>query len=313
MVFDVNVINQILRSEDFRVSWSKDDVVALEERLRIELPGISSVADFMPVAHEGAAHASLRKAMALTINEAQESALSVFGEYTDRRIAEVFDCGEPFDFIQDVLAPASSKLMAQLSGICLAPLNGELAPPQMLDRLLNVKRRKLIDKQICELLAAALENAPRGKAGIQVAIAILGSDSLLGSIAESFINEISSNPGKLLSEIVWSEKLTSSAVPYIERKTVRSTTVDGKVIGEGHRIRLYLDVFKFRSEDQQDAYFGAGKHACLGRLISQRAWRILSSCLKEITKRIEIQDIEYRQTDFMFNFPSSIKVAIHAK
>jgi len=130
MVFDADVINQILRNEDFQVSWSKDDVVALEERLRIELRGISRVANFMPVAHEGVVHASLRKAMALALNEATEQALSIFREVTERRIADLVECGEPFDFFEKVLAPASSKLMAQLSGIGFAPLNGELAPPR---------------------------------------------------------------------------------------------------------------------------------------------------------------------------------------
>ena len=183
----------------------------------------------------------------------------------------------------------------------------------MLDRLLSVKRRKLIDRKICELFAAASEHVPQGNEEIRVAIAILGSDSLLGSIAETFIDEVSNNPGKLLSDIVWSEKLTASAVPYIERKAARSTTVDAKVIEAGDRIRLYLDVFKSCDMSQQDSYFGARKHACLGRSISQRAWRSLSSCLKQMSKRIEIQSIEYRQSDFMFNFPSSIKVAIRDK
>ena len=103
---------------------------------------------------------------------------------------------------------------------------------------MSVKRRKLIDRKICELFAAASEHVPQGNEEIRVDIANLGSDSLLGSIAETFIDEVSNNPGKLLSDIVWSEKLTASAVPYIERKAARSTTVDAKVIEAGDRIRL---------------------------------------------------------------------------
>ncbi len=311
LVFDAELINSVLRSDDFRVSVSKDDITALEARLKVELRGMSQVVDFLPAATEAPVHAPLRKAMAIALTERADAALAAFGQQFHQGLAGVFDRNVPFDIFAEVFAPASAALVSHLSGLQVAAANDGLAPAQMLDRHLGLTRRKVIDGQIRDLLAAAERSFPPGAAEIQVAMAILGSDSLLGSIAETFLDAISGNPDCRLCDIAWSAKLTATAVPFIERKAIRQTAVGGSVVAPGQRVRLYLDVHRLGGEAQQDAYFGAGKHACLGRQISQRAWGIAAAGLGRIEKRLEVLEVAYRPSDFMFNFPSSIRVAIH--
>ncbi len=311
LVFDGELIQSILKSDDFRVAWSRDEIVALSERLGVDLGAIAHMGRFLPVAHEGAAHARLRKDMAVLLNERTESALAAFRDAVDARLANIMESRSPVDLIDGLIAPASAALMSELSGLRLAPPNGDLAPPQMLDRLLSVNRRALINQQLADLRDAALELFSPGDAEMRAAIAVLGSDSLLGSIAGTLIEQISNNPGALLRDIAWSDKLTISAVPFVEKKAVAATTVAGRRIAAGQRVRVYLDVFQFGAASQRDSYFGAGKHACLGRMMSQRAWTIVASSLKTHARRIEILRVDYRKSDFMFNFPTSITAAIH--
>src|SRR5258705_9888159 len=64
LVFDPQLVSAIFASDAIRVGLSVDDVAAIESRLALDLGPLRCATAAMPVAHEGANHASLRRAMA---------------------------------------------------------------------------------------------------------------------------------------------------------------------------------------------------------------------------------------------------------
>lgn len=192
-------------------------------------------------------------------------------------------------------------LISELSWTCAAHLNGDVSISQVFDKSLSVNRRKLLNNVIGQIYTSAVQDFAVDKASMRVAMMILGTDPLLGSIGESFILSISSNPKKSMNEINWSEKLPITGVPYVERIANKSAVVSHIHVLKDQRIRVYLDAFKSNGSDYHDLYFGAGRHVCLGRAVSQQAWQILTSKFKTIGKNVSILQVRYRPSDYVFN------------
>jgi cytochrome P450 len=113
-----------------------------------------------------------------------------------------------------------------------------------------------------------------------------------------------------MSEIGWSDGLPATGVPYVDRLAVRAVEIGGCRIEAGQRIRLYLDALKHSQGKDHSLYFGAGRHACLGRVIAQKCWRILTGNLRSIPRTVTIERIDYRPWDGVFNCPISVMVAV---
>jgi cytochrome P450 len=112
-----------------------------------------------------------------------------------------------------------------------------------------------------------------------------------------------------MNEIAWEPKIPVTAVPYVERAAAKAMKIGGVHIKENQRIRLYLDAFSSHGSAGLDHYFGTGRHGCLGKAISQKAWQILTSELSRIEKKIRINKKEYRGADYLFNFLAVVDIS----
>ena len=311
MIFDPGLILSVLQSEDFKVSMSSEEIAALGQKLKVDLSAIEQVTDHMPVAHEGHVHSCLRKSMALLIGKNSDAALHSFRAYLSNRAETIFATEGNADLFRHLLAPGVAILMSALCELDLAPMNEELAPSQILDRLLSANRRKLINNKIAKIMDAGRDKHPGENIALRTAMAVLGSDTLLATLSENLIYALERNPDSLLSEICWEVNFILTGAPYIERTAIKNVLLQDARILPGQRLRLYLDVFGMSNAIPGDSYFGVGKHACLGRSISLKVWNILTTSLSRYKKRVELREVIYRKPDYMFRFPSSIKVCIH--
>ena len=201
--------------------------------------------------------------------------------------------------------------MVALSGVAVEPEAAAISPSQVFDRTLSVNRRKSLNRRIGRLLEDAKANIASEAPVLDAALVVVGADSLLGSAIESFVGEVRRHTGKRLSDMDWSEKLSSTAVPYVERVATRPCQVAGTEIEPGQRIRLYLDAFERGGAEARDFFFGAGRHVCLGKSISTQVWQILTSLFRDVDCRVSIDAVSYRPSDYVFNVPDSVKVTVH--
>jgi len=307
---DPSTIIFILKSNDFEVINYKKETVRLAHGLGADLFATANILGSIPLTQEGDSHAALRKQMAVELNQKSAAGPRELDCFAQAKISEKFDKNEKFDIASEIFAPFVAMLTSELSGICAAHFNGDVSLSQVFDKCLSVNRRKLLNNVIDKMYTSAVQGSAADKASMRVAMMILGTDTLLGSIGESFIYSISTNPKKSMSEINWSEKLPITGVPYVERIANKSTVVSRIDVLKDQRVRVYLDAFRSEGSDYEDLYFGAGRHVCLGRAVSQQAWQMLTSKFKKIGKNVSILQVRYRTSDYVFNCPISIEVSV---
>jgi hypothetical protein len=306
---DADTIISVLKDRAFTVINYKKETANISQALGVDFQATEKLLEHVPFAHEGKCHAALRKDMAVEISERTDAALGEFTRFCSARVSALFANAASFNIVSELFAPCVFHLMSELSGVCLQT-HESVSPTQVFDRSLSVNRRKHIDRQIQKIFELAGSNFPADVVGLRSAMLALGSDSLLGSLSESFCSEIGKNAGKRLNEIAWEPKISMTAVPYVERTAVNSLEISGVNIQENQRIRLYLDVFSSQGPVGFDQFFGTGRHGCLGKSVSQKAWKILVSELGRIEKKLRINKVEYRGADYLFNFPDVIDVSV---
>lgn len=306
---DADTIISVLKDRNFTVINYNRETANISQALGVDFQATEKLLNHVPFAHEGKCHAALRKDMAVEISGRADAALEEFTQFCSARVSALFDAPTSFNIVSELFAPCVFHLMSELSGVCLET-HESVSPTQVFDRSLSVNRRKQIDRQIEKIFELAGGSFPSGVAGLRSAMLVLGSDSLLGSLSESFCCEIARNTDKRMNEIAWEPKIPVTAVPYVERTAAKALEVGGVHIEENQRIRLYLDAFSSQGPAGFDHYFGTGRHGCLGKAISQKAWQVLTSELGRIEKRIRINKMEYRGADYLFNFPGVIDVSV---
>lgn len=300
------VINAIQKDAAFQVLDQSAELEKIRSRLHIDLPDIERVFRNVPVNVEGDEHAERRRRMARTIATRSEEALAQFSALAEHLCAQHLGRRGDSELVAALFEPLTMVLAHALSGIPFAHNPDFLSPTQIFDKSLGLNRRKLIDAQIRMLWREACRSMSEDEADAAIALAVLGSDTILASLALSFAERVSANPGARLCDIQWGDRLSATAVPFIERMAARTTEIAGAEIRQGDLVRLFLDGFSLEPLEKRDGYFGAGRHACLGRPVAQRAWCALAAVLGKLPASVRIDSIRFRAADGMFLFPCEV-------
>lgn len=312
MACDPAVIESIQKNPLFRVVDHSGETAKIVTKLGIDLSHIARVFEHVPVNVEGAEHGRRRRAMATAMATRTEPALTQFRISAERLCHRFFGQTGTVELVSQFFEPLIAELAQALSGVQLEHHPDFVSPTQVFDKGLGLSRRKLINAQIGRLRSRACAHMPDDQADMAVALAILGSDTILGSIALSFAAGLASHPSVPLSDIDWGDSLRATAVPFIERLATAPAMIANAEIEAGDLVRLYLDRYTLEPEERRDGFFGAGRHACLGRAVAQRSWLILTDALRSSTATVTIDDIVLREADCMFLFPREMKAKVDA-
>ena len=305
------LIESIQKNPAFRVVDQSGELERIKARLNLDLSHTARVFDHVPVNVEGQEHGARRRRIAKALSARTAEALERFDRLARRLCAEHLGRPGTSDLVSDLFEPLILELAHGLSGVTLSRRPDFLSPTQIFDKSLGLSRRKLINEQIGLLRAKACEAMPDEDADTAVALAILGSDTILGSLALSFVERISAHPGRALRDIDWGDRLTATAVPFIERQALETVRFGETQVKPGEIVRLYLDRLALEDVDQRDRFFGTGRHSCAGRAVAQQAWRLLCAVLVASPYHIRIDGLKLREADCMFLFPCEIKVTVH--
>jgi cytochrome P450 len=306
-VFSPKLIADISRRIEFHVVNYPNAVQTIMDRTGINLSATRSVFDEIPLAHEGETHATLRRKMAHVITDYEELAVASFRRKLDELASDIFSPNKTVDLVDDFFAPLFDSLVTKLIGTAVSR---EVAPEsisQIFDKTLSLNRRLSIEKQLRALVENmednhnALHVAPRAA----VALMVLGNDALIGSLSCSLHAILNINSGVEFCQIDWPQLIPFTGVPYIERIAMESLIFGAHHIRKGDRVRLYFDACsKLVDSPEEILYFGTGRHACLGRRMSQRVWKVLVDNLRQKKIRGCVDNFGFRSNDYVFNYPT---------
>lgn len=309
---DPAILREVQQSRDFAVVDQAAQGRHVTARLGLDLGHIERALAALPVCVEGEEHARRRKTIANRIALRTGPAMDRFRQTAERLCHEQLAAGGARELVTPFFQPLGLGIAEDLSGLEPAPRADFLSPVQLFDKAMGPSRRKLVNEVVGDLWHQADERCPVGQRDAAMALAILGGDTLWASLALSFAEQLAAHPDVRLCDIPWPERITRTAVPFIERTTLVRTRIAGHDVEAGETVRLYLDRHSFEAEESRDAFFGSSRHVCLGRPLAQEAWRTLTESLRELPTRVELRSLSYREGDCMFLIPRSLEVVVHA-
>ncbi|MEO9875922.1 MAG: hypothetical protein ABJM26_07925 [Anderseniella sp.] len=311
LVTGPDMIGRVQKSKDFAVIDHRAEVQQISQRFNRNLDDISAVLGNMPLSTEGADHSVRRRRVSKKIQTRKPDTLAHFSELADRTFKKCIAGKRNVELVSSLFYPLVSDVVFNISGVNPRSRPDYLSVTQIFDRALGLKRRLLINDELHHMRAQVSHSSDADEATDALALAILGSDSLLGSFSLSFMERIKSNPDAQMCDIDWSTQITATSVPFIERQAVVDHDLDGVHILAGQRVRLYLDRFTFEPIGNRAGFFGVGRHTCPGRSISQGAWQIIGRMFSQYRLRVAVKNVEFRSADSMFSFPTKLQVDFH--
>lgn len=300
---DLEIVERILRSLDFYAVDYRRELARIGGKIGYQFDHSTYALSSIPLALENKDHKEARHRIAERLAKLSENAIVQFAKCVED-LMFLFRNNHEFDVAKDFFFPISATLLNGLTSSVIAEDKELLSCSQIFDRSLSLSRRKRIN----ELLGVSRKGGASDQTGVDLALQILGGDAIPGSLQESFIAHIQLRQGVRLDRIEWGDSYISSGVPYVERVAKKNFELAQQIIGAGDRVRVYLDTKNFAENRQGNFFFGAGRHTCLGKQISLRAWRILADKLCLVSKRVELLEVKYRKSDFVFNCPVSVSV-----
>ncbi len=274
----------------------------MAQKAHMDMGGVLRVLEHIPLANEQEQHLRSRRELSRLNNATYTSRLErLSAALLDRE--SIFRRSGIVDITRDFFHPI-------IDAITLPEPSMQLerrwpGPSQIFDRFLSLNRRRTVYQTINELYIAA-EARQLESMDALIALRILGYDALLGSVEASFLQVVRSHPGIPMNQMQWPQSMSATAVPTVERIAGVDLVLDGHRIEKGDRLRLFLAT----DSADTDLFFGAGRHKCVGAGISQKIWLAFVETLSRQTCTIDVIDVLYPTSDFVFNCPQTINIRI---
>lgn len=284
----------------------------LGTRMGYDFSKLDLVTRYLPLAHEGEEHKRLRGQFARLISRNTPATLLAFSEALDARI-EACRSRADFCLVQDLLLPALRPAVCRLAGIDVGMQVRVEDVPQLFDDAISGKRRLAIQATI-EQMISATKFSDTEDTHIGIALLAVSSNTLLGSLARSCIAQLQAAEGRAMAQIEWSEDFSHSALALVEKVALADAVLGGAKLKAGDRVRLLLDSAGYEHGGNEstysDLFFAVGPHRCVGMSISRQIWGLLTARLAQEKFGLRVMEVEHRQGDYVFIFPSRCRVEV---
>jgi cytochrome P450 len=308
-VYSADAIAAVLKSHDFAVA-DFDALHSKLERLGIDCGAAANVLAHVATAHDGEAHARLRRDSAGILNADIAATKQRTAAVVADIVHELCRPGARIDLVADIVRPACDALFANILGAAPSATGGtDVSASQIFDLYLGLNRRIRINTEVSRLLQGftAAKDDLKSSPEYAAALSALGYDSIVGSLSCSLLAVLRQAGAETkLCEASFPPTLPATAVPYIERFARRDCALDGQTIHAGERVRLYLDD---GGTDEERPFFGRGRHSCLGEELSTWLWKTLTAELGKLPLACTIERVARRSPDWVFVFYTSILVS----
>lgn len=305
------LIQFILNSENFRVHEYK--IERLETRFGIFLPHTINMIAQNPLALNGEGHKTNRKKLAIEIQQNSKKTLIAFEQDLIKHINSFGGKGQTGDLIAEVLKPSILKAMLNMSGISGVDVSKDFEIlSEIFDVTATIERRLAIETKIKAIYDKLPDAMAEDEKYLKIATLALGTESLLSTLALSVAAIFERHVGSSLKEMAWGDKITTTAVPIIERVAKSDLSIGGVDLAEGEAVRLFLEATGFDESggaQYSQLFFGSGQHMCLGTFVGNEMWKIIGNVFSRVDKRIQIRELEAGDS-YSFNSLTKLVVGV---
>src|SRR5690606_11871132 len=130
--------------------------------------------------------------------------------------------------------------------------------PLFFDDLISIKKRMQLEAIAAQVLHAMPADMDVDERYLRLSMLTLAIDTLSASVTLSVKSILEREPGVALNQVNWDAELTSTGLPFIERKAAKDALLLDKVISRNDRVRLLVDAAGFQGNAcprYSDLYF----------------------------------------------------------
>lgn len=314
VVTSPELVRQAMLDDSFSVP--SYDVSSVTQKLGIDLRYLEELRKWFPLAHEGERHRELRELFARHIATYSRPALSTMeADLQSLRPSLVnMRSGEVLCIFNALFRPVISRAVCALANAEIANNVGIVSVPQLFDDAISPSRRRAINKIIGDMIEAMPSEWDDARKYQSAAVIAVSANTLLGSVALTFVQALQKSPAALMSEIEWGSDLIRTGLPLIEKVTIRDTNLGTVTLEKGSRVRLFVEadgVLPDRGYRYSDLFFAVGVHKCVGMNFSKLVWMRLRDFFRGIDRSVSLVSVDERPGDYVFNLPERIEVRFH--
>jgi len=310
LVRDSALIAEILHSLRFQVVDYARHYLEISERTGLDFAASVTAMERMPLANEGPAHRELRTRSARAMSDDWRENAAAMERHIFQLVDTAFGGEGDLDLVGQFAVPIFNHLYRLWSGVTL---ERGLRIAEVFCGRMSLNRRQRVDaglRRLDDALNGSLACVPND---VAMSFAILASDSLVGSLSLSLWTLFSQNDGNRISDIPFPETLPSTAVPYIDRIATEDVEIRGIRFSRGQRARLMLQATAgVECGRENDLFFGAGRHLCVGKAMTNLIWKSVCASLAQTDLRVRVVNLAMRRPDHVFHYPESAKVFLYA-
>lgn len=273
-----------------------------------EFPNLSFISEYVPLVHDDARHAELRRLAAEHLKKVSKEFPAMRQRIIKQLRARLATGGE-IEVMSEIVWPAVAEVMDVFSGLAFVQEASLAIAGEM-----SLKKIRILEGQLAEMVAMARERFPEetdGMIGMRLSFATVGAEPLAGTLGVSLDHVFKSATGQKISTLDWPEEYPATGVPNVIKSTY---DIKGADLGEDQTgvCHIFLDMTAFlKSNDSKDrrGIFGFGKHACIGRPFSTLMWQDVVSEMKATDARVEYLGMS-PSTHSVFDVPNAINIRV---
>ncbi len=316
IVTEPGYCERLLASADTRPATYSDDYEALEKRLGIDFSNVLLAFQHIPMCLHEAAHRDARRRVAEHIVERRAALAACVAANLPIHLGPLGQPGE-VEIVREVLEPLVLSVTEPLTDVPPMVASGCRTASIIFDKSIGPRKRQRVDEELGRLREAIVSRlgaaATEQAIGLRLALAVLGRETLIGTLGESLHSVLIANRGRRLDEIDYPEVPPETGVPFIERIAARSFSDRETRFQAGDRIRIYLQAFTYSGTSRDRArIFGVGSHLCLGKALSLDLWAGITSHLARTPLYADVVSHELRTDNYVYLSPAHLRVSLHS-
>ena len=250
---------------------------ATEERFGIQLENLRYIASFNPLLNEGQVHADMRRSLAVKLTARRTAILARLDEAVAVALEPLFH-HQSVDLMQVCLLPLVDQVAAGLAGLDTPIPFPVLSVTRIFDRLSPVSGLVRAEEALGHIRSVIRERGMTDSEQEILTLLILGRDSLLSSLGASLATAFEQMRKSGTEHLTLTSPYPSTGVAVAERVAQCPHSLGQVSLAADDRVRIYLQPLNGIGGATLPI-FGAGAHACLGRMIALDVWNAMTECL----------------------------------
>jgi len=310
-VYDHKDIALILGTASFATVSCSDGHRIIGSHLNLDVTEILAVSQHIPLCLRGDAHLAARRRIAEIISTNAAQTRAVVEREIPAMIGDLLTPGH-HDVMREFVTPLVNKLIGETVGVPLL-LSEDTLVSRLFSHDIGISKRRRMNAELRELrraISAELPHLNNIQVGDRLALCILGSDALRGTLACS-LHSIFETGSSVPNDPATIETYSKTGVPFIDREVLASVEVEGQDREVGTILRSRLETFE-QSDDPRvrNRFFGFGAHTCLGRTLALQVWKQIVNVLDKNSVAVTVTEFALRKDD-SFHMPETFKLEVH--